>query len=68
MLRDRTMSDDIAFEALCLMLKRDPKSTSWEEVVTDVIKITEFVSLMSSAAIMKRLPTDLLTQMRDVVL
>lgn len=67
MLRDRTMSDDIAFEALCLMLKRDPKSTSWEEVVTDVIKMTEFVSLMSSAAVIKQLPTNLLTQTRDVI-
>jgi len=67
MLRDRTMSDDIAFESLCLMLKRDAKSTSWEEVVTDVIKMTEFVSLLSSAVVMKQLPTDLLTQMRDVV-
>ena len=67
MLRDRTMSDDVAFEALCLMINRDTKSTSWEEVVTDVIKMTEFVSLLSSAAVVKQLPTDLLTQMRDVV-
>ena len=67
MRRDRAMSDDVAFETLCLMLNRDPKSTSWEEVVTDVIKMTEFVSMMSSAAVMKQLPTDLLTQMRDVI-
>ena len=67
MARDKTMSDDAAFETICLMLNRDPKSTSWEEVVTDVIKMTEFVSLLSSAAVMKQLPTDLLTQMRDVV-
>lgn len=67
MLRDRTMSDDVAFEAFCLMLNHDPKSTSWEEVVTDVIKMTEFVSMMSSAAVMKQLPTDLLVQMRDVI-
>ena len=65
--RDRTMSDDVAFETICLMLNRDPKSTSWEEVVTDVIKMTEFVSMMSSAAVMKQLPTDLLVQMRDVI-
>jgi hypothetical protein len=61
------MSDDVAFEAFCLMLNHDPKSTSWEEVVTDVIKMTEFVSMMSSAAVMKQLPTDLLVQMRDVI-
>jgi hypothetical protein len=67
MRRDRTMSDDAAFEAFCLMLNHDPKSTSWEEVVTDVIKMTEFVSMMSSAAVMKQLPTDLLVQMRDVI-
>ena len=67
MRRDRTMSDDVAFEAFCLMLNRDPKSTSWEEVVTDVIKMTEFVSLLSSAVVVKQLPTDLLTQMRDVM-
>ena len=67
MSRNKIMSDDAAFECLCLMLKRDPKSTSWEEVVTDVIKMTEFVSMMSSAAVMKQLPTDLLTQMRDVI-
>ena len=67
MRRDRTMSDDVAFEVICLMLNRDPKSTSWEEVVTDVIKMTEFVSMMSSAAVMKQLPTDLLVQMRDVI-
>lgn len=67
MRRDRTMSDDVAFEAFCLMLNHDPKSTSWEDVVTDVIKMTEFVSMMSSAAVMKQLPTDLLVQMRDVI-
>ena len=67
MRRDRTMSDDVAFEAFCLMLNHDPKTTSWEEVVTDVIKMTEFVSMMSSAAVMKQLPTDLLVQMRDVI-
>ena len=67
MRRDRNMSDDVAFETLCLMLNRDPKSASWEEVVTDVIKMTEFVSMMSSAAVMKQLPTDLLVQMRDVI-
>lgn len=67
MLRDRTMSDDVAFEALCLMLKRDTKSTSWEEVVTDVITMTEFVSLLCSAAVVEQLPTGLLTQMRDVI-
>ena len=67
MRRDRTMSDDVAFEAFCLMLNHDPKSTSWEEVVTDVIKMTEFVSMMSSAVVMKQLPTDLLVQMRDVI-
>ena len=67
MRRDRTMSDDVAFEAFCLMLNHDPKSTSWEEVVTDVIKMTEFVSMLSSAAVMKQLPTDLLVQMRDVI-
>jgi hypothetical protein len=67
MRRDRTMSDDVAFEAFCLMLNHDPKSTTWEEVVTDVIKMTEFVSMMSSAAVMKQLPTDLLVQMRDVI-
>ena len=67
MRRDRTMSDDVAFEAFCLMLNRDPKSTSWEEVVTDVIKMTEFVSMMTSAAVMKQIPTDLLVQMRDVI-
>lgn len=67
MRRDRTMSDDVAFEAFCLMLNHDPKSTSWEEVVTDVITMTEFVSMMSSAAVMKQLPTDLLVQMRDVI-
>ena len=67
MRRDRTMSDDVAFEAFCLMLNHDPKSTSWEEVVTDVIKMTEFVSMMTSAAVMNQLPTDMLTQMRDVI-
>ena len=67
MRRDRTMSDDVAFETICLMLNRDPKSTSWEDVVTDVIRMTEFVSMMSSAAVMKQLPTDLLVQMRDVI-
>ena len=67
MRRDRTMSDDVAFETICLMLNRDPKSTSWEEVVTDVIRMTEFVSMTSSAAVMKQLPTDLLVQMRDVI-
>lgn len=67
MLRDRTMSDDAAFETICLMLNRDPKSTSWEEVVTDVIKMTEFMSLMTSAAVVKQLPTGMLTQMRDVI-
>ena len=67
MLRDRTMSDDVAFESFCLMLNHDPKSTSWEEVVTDVIKMTEFVSMMTSAAVMNQLPTDMLTQMRDVI-
>lgn len=67
MLRDRTMSDDAAFETLCLMLNRDPKSTSWEEVVTDVIKMTEFVSLMTSVAVVEQLPTGMLTQMRDVI-
>ena len=67
MRRDRTMSDDVAFEAFCLMLNRDPKSTSWEEVVTDVIKMTEFVSMMTSVAVMKQIPTDLLVQMRDVI-
>ena len=67
MLHDRTMSDDVAFEAFCLMLNHDPKSTSWEEVVTDVIKMTEFVSMMSSVAVMKQIPTDLLVQMRDVI-
>ena len=65
--RDRTMSDDAAFETLCLMLNRDPKSTSWEEVVTDVIKMTEFVSLMTSVAVVEQLPTGMLTQMRDVI-
>ena len=67
MRRDRTMSDDTAFETLCLMLNRDPKSTSWEEVVTDVIKMTEFVSLMTSVAVVEQLPTGMLTQMRDVI-
>ena len=67
MLRDRAMSDDAAFETLCLMLNRDPKSTSWEEVVTDVIKMTEFVSLMTSVAVVEQLPTGMLTQMRDVI-
>ena len=67
MLRDRTMCDDAAFETLCLMLNRDPKSTSWEEVVTDVIKMTEFVSLMTSVAVVEQLPTGMLTQMRDVI-
>ena len=67
MRRDRTMSDDVAFESLCLMLNRDPKSSTWEEVVTDVIKMTEFVSMMTSDAVMKQLPTDLLVQMRDVI-
>lgn len=67
MSRDKTMSDDAAFECLCLMLKRDPKSTSWEDVVTSVVLMTEFVSLLSSAAVVKQLPTNLLTQMRDVV-
>ena len=65
--RDRTMSDDVAFEAFCLMLNYDPKSTTWEEVVTDVIKMTAFVSMMSSDAVTKQLPTDLLVQMRDVI-
>ena len=67
MRRDRTMSDDVAFEALCLMLNRDTKSTSWEEVVTDVIKMTEFVSLLTSVAVVEQLPTGLLTRMRDVI-
>ena len=67
MSRDTTMSDDVAFEAFCLMLNHDPKSSTWEEVVTDVIKMTEFVSMMSSVAVMKQLPTDLLVQMRDVI-
>ena len=67
MARDRTMSDDAAFEIICLMLNRDPKSTSWEEVVADVIMMTEFVSMMTSAAVMKQLPTNLLRQMRDVI-
>ena len=67
MRRDRTMSDDVAFETICLMLNRDPKSTSWEEVVTDVIKMAEFVTLMSSVSVTEQLPTDLLTQMRDVI-
>lgn len=67
MRRDRAMSDDAAFETLCLMLNRDPKSTSWEEVVTDVIKMTEFVSLMTSVAVVEQLPTGMLTQMRDVI-
>ena len=67
MSRDTTMSDDVAFESLCLTLNRDPKSTSWEAVVGDVIMMAEFVSLLTSAAVMKQLPTDLLTQMRDVV-
>ena len=67
MRRDRTMSDDAAFETLCLMLNRDPKSTSWVEVVTDVIKMTEFVSLMTSVAVVEQLPTGMLTQMRDVI-
>ena len=67
MARDMTMSDDAAFESLCLMLNRDPKSTSWEEVVTDVIKMTEFVSLMTSVAVVEQLPTGMLTQMRDVI-
>ena len=67
MRRDTTMSDDAAFETLCLMLNRDPKSTSWEAVVGDVIVMTEFVSMMSSVAVMKQLPTDLLVQMRDVI-
>lgn len=67
MSRDKTMSDDVAFESLCLMLNRDPKSSSWEDIVTDVIKMTEFVSLLSSAAVVKQLPTNMLTQMRDVV-
>ena len=67
MRRDRAMSDDTAFETLCLMLNRDPKSTSWEEVVTDVIKMTEFVSLMTSVAVVEQLPTGMLTQMRDVI-
>lgn len=51
MARDKTMSDDAAFETICLMLNRDPKSTSWEEVVTDVVEMTEYVSLMTSAAV-----------------
>ena len=67
MRRDRAMSDDAAFETLCLMLNRDPKSTSWVEVVTDVIKMTEFVSLMTSVAVVEQLPTSTLTQMRDVI-
>lgn len=67
MRRDRAMSDDAAFETLCLMLNRDPKSTSWVEVVTDVIKMTEFVSLMTSVAVVEQLPTGMLTQMRDVI-
>ena len=67
MRRDRTMSDDVAFEAFCLMLNRDPKSTSWEAVVGDVIVMTEFASLMTSAAVIKQLPTNLLIQMRDAI-
>ena len=67
MSRDTTMSDDVAFESLCLTLNRDSKSTSWEAVVGDVIMMAEFVSLLTSAVVMKQLPTDLLTQMRDVV-
>ena len=67
MARDKTMSDDAAFETICLMLNRDPKSTSWEAVVGDVIVMTEFASLMTSAAVIEQLPTNLLTQMRDVV-
>ena len=65
--RDRTMSDDVAFEVFCLMLNHDPKSTTWEEVVTDVIKMTAFVAMMSSDAVTEQLPTDLLVQMRDVI-
>lgn len=67
MSRNTTMSDDVAFESICLMLNRDPKSTSWEVVVGDVIKLTEFTSLMSSFSTMKHLPSDLLKQMCDVV-
>ena len=67
MARDMTMSDDAAFESLCLMLNRDPKLTSWEVVVTDVIKMTEFVSLMTSVAVVEQLPTGMLTQMRDAI-
>ena len=67
MRRDRTMSDDAAFECLCLMLNRDPKSTSWEVVVGDVIKLTEFMSLMTSFSTMQHLPSDLLKQMRAVM-
>lgn len=66
MSRDTTMSDD-AFESLCLILNRDPKSTSWEDVVGDVIKLTEFMSLMTSFATIKQIPSNLLVQMRDVV-
>ena len=67
MARDKNMSDDAAFETICLMLNRDPKSTSWEAVVGDVIVMTEFASLMTSAAVIEQLPTNLLTQMRDVI-
>ena len=67
MSRDTTMSDDVAFESLCLMLNRDPKSTSWEAVVGDVIKLTEFMTLMTSFSTIKQLPNNLLVQMRDVV-
>ena len=67
MARDMTMSDDVAFESLCLMLNRDPKSTSWEAVVGDVIKLTEFMSLMTSFSTMHHLPSDLLKRMCDVI-
>ena len=64
---DKTMSDDAAFECLCLMLNRDPRSTSWEVVVGDVIKLNEFMSLMTSFSTMHHLPSDLLKRMCDVI-
>ena len=67
MSRDKTMSDDAAFECLCLMLNRGTESTSWEVVVADVIKLTEFMSLMTSFSTTKHLPSDLLKQMCDVI-
>ena len=67
MSRDKIMSDNAAFECLCLVLNHDPRSTSWEVVVGDVIKLTEFMSLMTSFTMMQQLPTNLLAQMRDVV-